>query len=259
MFTTLFNKKPLLDESTRNWIFDTFSWAVTNFDLTTFQQSTQLVLPNNSFYSGRVSSVDEMAANIFNHTLDYAGMRNWPIKLVNSSKITTQTLPVLEVTSNLRGDDAIINVIGEDQSIELSFNPQQINQPQDLIASFVQQFATILVMQQSVLPPGGKECFPQAIDVLACVMGFGVIFANTAYQYKGGCGSCYNAMANRQAALPEYEMLYCLAVFSVVKNIESKAVVPHLKGHLRSNYKKMAKEVKALITNSNHSLQLIVN
>ncbi|MEW6992398.1 hypothetical protein AADZ91_17145 [Colwelliaceae bacterium 6441] len=243
MLKNIFKVKPLVDDNTRQWIFDTFSWAIEHFNIQVFQQETRLVLPTNDYYPGRVASVEEMAKNIFDHTLNYAGMKNWPFELISPHQTISLELPLLKVNNALRGEKAEIAIADEQQSIPLTFNPAQINQPQDLIASYAQQLATVLVLQQKVLPPGGKDLIPQAIDVLACVMGFGVIFANTAYQFKGGCGSCYNPKANRQAALPEHEMLYCLAVFNHLKNIDNKHVIPHLKSHLRGEYKKMKKEV----------------
>jgi len=258
MFNRLFKKTPAIDENTGQWIFDTVAWAIEHFNVKSFQQETRLVLPTNEFYAGRVSSVNEMAANIFNHTLNYAGMTQWPLRLVSPEQPITTVLPLLKVDGALRGEKARIEVSEGQPTIDLTFNANQINQPQDLIASYVQQLASMLVMQQKTLPPGGQEFLPQAIDVLACVMGFGVIFANTAYQFKGGCGSCYNPRANRQAALPENEMLYCLAVFSNLKNIENKQVVPHLKAHLRSSYKKMNKEVSQFLQGEEqHPLMLI--
>lgn len=247
----LFKQKPSIDDNTRAWIFDTFSWAIKNFNQQVFLNETQLIIPNNKFYSGRVTSVEEMARNIFNHTLNYSGMNKWPIQLVSPGHPVSTELPSLTFNGALRGESMVVSDDNNAKQIVMTFNPQQINQPQDLIASYVQQFATILVMQQKTLPPGGKEFIPQAIDVLACVMGFGVIFANTAYQFKGGCGSCYNPRANRQAALPENEILYCLAVFSHIKAVNNKEVVPHLKSHLRSTYKKMTKEVQQNLVGRN--------
>ena len=252
MLNNIFNRKPLIDESTRQWIFDTCAWAIEHFNVDVFQQESQLVLPNNDFYPGRVESVEEMASNIFSRTVSYSGMKNWPVQLVNPEQTVTTELPKLSVTSSLRGKSASVKIVdNHESSINLTFNPSQLNQPQDLIATYAQQLASILVVQQRVLPPGGQELLPQAIDVLACFMGFGVIFSNTAYQFKGGCGSCYNPRANRQAALSESEMLYCLAVYCHLKGIVAKAVTPHLKSHLRGDFKKMLKEVSAFLHQSN--------
>jgi hypothetical protein len=255
MFKNLFTKKSVIDESTRQWIFDTFAWAIENFNVQVFQKETRLVLPTNEFYSGRVGSVEEMAKNIFDHTLNYSGMKNWPLTLVSPDQSVTNELPVLSIQHALRGENAVVAVADtvdeSSQTINFTFNPSQLNQPQDLIASYVQQLATVLVLQQKTLPPGGQEFLPQAIDLLACVMGFGIVFANTAYQFKGGCGSCYNPRANRQAALPENEMLYCLAVFSQLKGIKNKNVLPHLKGHLRKEYKKMVNDIETFFNGTN--------
>ncbi len=74
-------------------------------------------------------------------------------------------------------------------------------------------------------------------------MGFGVIFANTAYQFKGGCGSCNNRSLNRQAALPELETVYALALFCVIKGIEIKQVKKALKSHLYKPFRNAHKEI----------------
>ncbi|MCO4797576.1 MAG: hypothetical protein KC484_00050 [Colwelliaceae bacterium] len=259
MFTSLFKKQPLVDENTQEWLFDTFSWAIEHFNVQVFLKETQLILPTNEFYSGRVASVNEMANNIFNHTLAYSSMQNWPIRLVNPHEAITTEMPVLTVRNAIRGENALVEVLNDRyKTIDFTFNPSQINQPQDLIASYAQQLATILVMQQKILPPGGKEFLPQAIDVLACVMGFGVIFSNTAYQFKGGCGSCYNPRANRQAALSENDNVYALALFCVLKSKKLKDVKQHLKGHLRKAFGQAYSELSSLSQTSESPLFLTI-
>lgn len=251
MLLSLFKPQPFLDESTTNWIIDTYAWALAHFEAGYFTSNTQLVLPTGEFYPDRVSSIDEMAKSVFGKTLCYAGLEKWPIKLVSPAEYqqnpALQKMPKLSFTGALRGSD--VEIISNDFSqsashnIYVSFNPNQINQPQDLIASFAQAFAAIMIVQRGIEPPGGQQFMPQAIDLVASFMGFGVMFANTAYQFKGGCGSCYNKYANREVALPENEMLYCLALYSVLKGVTAKQVTPHLKGHLRSGFKKAFKEL----------------
>ncbi|REL28922.1 hypothetical protein DXX93_12680 [Thalassotalea euphylliae] len=252
---SLFQSKPLLDESTTHWIIDSYQWALTHFDAQEFKTNSQLVLPTSEFYPGRVSSVEEMAASVFEKTLAYAGMKNWPIKLISPAAYHQnpqyQQMPKLQFGEAIRGDT--VQVFTQDFSqtananvhnhIYVSYNPNQINQPQDLVASYAQAFAAILIAQKGIEPPGGEKFLPQAIDLMASFLGFGVMFANTAYQFKGGCGSCYNKYANREVALPENEMVYCLALFTVLKNIEVKQVTQHLKSHLRGEFKKAVKEL----------------
>ena len=74
-------------------------------------------------------------------------------------------------------------------------------------------------------------------------MGFGVVFANTAYQFKGGCGSCNNRNLNRQPALPELETVYALALFCVVKKVDIKPIKKELKSHLYKAFRQAHKEI----------------
>lgn len=248
MFSAFFKPTPLLDENTSQWIKDTFAWAMEEFDAKYFTEHSQLILPTNEFYPGSVSSIKEMAQSVFDKTKEFAGLKNWPIRLVQPELYQPKPLPEISFKNQFRGDE--VQIINNDfregtlNEIIVSYSPQQINQPQDLIASFAQAIAAILIAQRKVTPPGGEDFLPQSMDLLACFMGFGVMFANTAYQFKGSCGSCYNKHANRQVALPETEMLYALALFSVHKNIPIKHVTYHLKSHLRKDFKKAYQELR---------------
>ncbi|TWX57775.1 hypothetical protein [Colwellia hornerae] len=237
----------VIDEDSHQWILDTFSWAITHFDVLEFKSNSQLVLPNNQFYQGSVNSVHEMALSIFKQTTAYAGMQQWPIILITPEQFFAGSqqiaIPPFNMVDHCRGENTPFAKLNEEdtaklqqQPIMLSYGESQVNQPQDLISSIVQNLANILIVQQTSLPPGGKEFIPQAVDVIACFMGFGVIFSNTAYQFKGGCGSCNNPNANRQSALPENETLHALALFCLLKAIKPNAVKPHLKSHLRKQF-----------------------
>lgn len=262
----LFNSQPLLDQGSQQWIIDTFAWAIKEFDQSVFINHSRLIKPTNEFYPGKVGSVEEMAQAVFDNTIEFAGMKHWPIKLVSPDyfhqhQLQNQKMAKLSFSTAMRGNSSkLIHIDAPDThntDILISFNPAQINQPQDLVASFAQSFASILVTQRGVLPPGGQDFLPQAVDLVACFMGFGVMFANTAYQFKGGCGSCYNKYANRQVALPEQEMLYCLALFSVLKDIKPSEVTVQLKSHLRSDFKKAIKEINNDVMRKNSALRLI--
>lgn len=255
MLLKLFKPSPLLDSNSLNWILDTFSWALEHFDLQVFKEESKLILPTNDFYPGSVNNIHQMAQSVFDKTLKYAGLENWPIVLIAPQDFDQQTLPQLSFSNKVRGQDTKVRIESGDV-INVSYNPNQINQPQDLVASFAQAFATILIIQSGKQPPGGAEFFSQAVDLVACFMGFGVMFANTAYQFKGGCGSCFNPYANRSAALSESEVLYCLAIFSTLKSIKINEVTPHLKKHLRADFKKAYKELTASLPDSNQPLLL---
>lgn len=267
MLSSFFKTKPVIDESSKTWIFDTFAWCISELDGEFFKNNSELIFPNNTFYPGNVSSVEEMAGTIFTRTLNYAGMASWPIKLVPSSAFTQKAMPQLVFNSTLRGDNVTVSTntsvkINNETiapSIDIAFHSSQVNQPQDLIAYLVQQQATILVNQHGVLPPGGKDVIAQTIDLVACFMGFGVIFANTAYQFRGGCGSCNNPNLNRQSSLPELETVYALALFCVLKGSDLKATKKALKSHLRKPFHQAHKDITRYLQETNNPIHAQLN
>ena len=277
MLSTFFKAKPVIDEESKEWIFDTFAWCMDQLDGDFFKNNSELILPNNNFYPGSASSIEAMADKIFSNTLNYTGMTSWPLKLISADNFTQKPMPQLSFESRLRGENAKVStkvasnisstisykVEGEAvvssippsaPTIDIAFHSSQLNQPQDLIAYLVQVQAGILVNQHGILPPGGKDVLPQTIDLVACFMGFGVIFANTAYQFKGGCGSCNNQNLNRKAALPELETVYALALFCVIKGIDIKPVKKALKSHLTKPFRQAHKEISLYLQQPSNSI-----
>jgi len=250
MLAKLFSRKEIIDENTKNWILDTFAWAIENFDINVLKDDARLILPTNEFYPGTVTSIDEMAQAMFINTKKYAGMQKWPIQLISTVPSSITRIEDLRIGSTIRGENAEVSVSTGNDALMLGFNQNQVNQPQDLIAAIGQALAGILVTSNKVLPPGGQEYLPQTIDLVACFMGFGVIFANTAYQFRGGCGACNNASLNRQAALTEPETLYALALFCVLKKESLKQVKGHLKSHLRKDFTHAYKSIEQSLSSS---------
>lgn len=244
----LVKTQPLIDEGTEAWILDTFLWAYQEFDGDVLLKDMRFILPNGEFFPEQVSSIEQMATYVFNQVRNYAGMQAWPLVLVGPNQVCEQQFPRLEFASVKRGESA--KLLASSGSLQISFNPNQINQPQDLIASFAQSLSYINVLQSGSLPPGGKDLLPQAVDLLSCFMGFGVMMANTAYQFRGGCGSCYNPYANRSATLAEPELVYILALLLRAKNLPLSHISTHLKPHLRSMLKRANKQLENTITQS---------
>ena len=83
----LFKSAPLLEAQEQQWLIDTFIWAVENFDVEFFTKQTQIVLPTAAFFPDSVSSIEEMARNVFTCVTNYAGMSAWPIQLVASQQL----------------------------------------------------------------------------------------------------------------------------------------------------------------------------
>ncbi len=245
-----FSRTPLIDEPSRDWLLDAFAWALRNADTEVFFQQTQLILPTPEFFPERSHSAAEMATHALNRVKRYAHMEQWPFQLVDPNQLQSAVTvePILE--GRLRNNIATGHVATKTSpaqhlpALPLTCISQQLNNPEALIGTFAQGVSYYLNTQIKELPPGGQDFLPQAIDLLATFLGFGVMLVNSAYTFKGGCGSCYNPLSNRNAALTETDTLYALAIFCELKGLPSSSAKPHLKKHLRSGFVRACKEIK---------------
>lgn len=267
---------PLIDNSSADFIFSSVAWVLQNFDHEEFFNRTRLVAPSNEFFPGRVSSVNAKAQNIFQHTLRYTGLRHWPFQLksmiereVNNEShvrptsqdelalINRNSFPYSSIAD--AGADAYgmqVPVIMTAQPLFVFYDPQQTLKPEDLSASYAHVIAQHLIIQSGQQPPGGSQFFAEASEVLAGMMGFGVLLSNSAYTFRGGCGSCYNAMANRQPALTELDNVFALALFCRLKGISYSDATVHLKKYLRSSYKQAVKQIDQRLEQVNDLKQI---
>lgn len=234
-----------MDNESTEWMMDSFSWCLESFNADFFYQHTVLVEPSNQFFPGRVDSEQGMAELIFDRVKAYAGVSHWPTRVENVNGCVISSAPQIEIQGNLRvanGEED--KSLPDERRLLIPYNPQQISNPEGMIASFAHTLAHYLGQMASRPPPGGEEYWPHVTELLAIYLGFGLMFANSAYTFRGGCGSCYNANANRDAFLTEQQSVYSLAIFSVLKSLPDADVTRHLKGHLRGFYRKAVKEIK---------------
>ncbi|MDH5324264.1 MAG: hypothetical protein OEZ68_20615 [Gammaproteobacteria bacterium] len=224
------SSRPILDEETVSWLFDIYAWAQHNLnDLL----NPRLIFPSNDYFPGQENSPDAMAALIFSKVSEYAGMNHWPLQLVPLQQM--ENAPPLQWDGNLNNPDLVLPV---------PYNPIQLTNPQALIASLAHALAMYQGSQAKELPPGGEENWPHTTEVLAVYMGFGIMFANSAFNVRvTSCGSCQGPSNDRAAYLSQYDITYALAVYSVLNQIHSKQVLHHLKSALHSFFKKAVKDV----------------
>ncbi len=242
MLFNWFNQAPLLEEESTQWLLDTFNWCLNQFDSEFFYQNSLLVIPSNRHFPGRVDSHHGMAELIFERVKHYAGMTHWPCDLVAAGSCALDIPTQIFIPGHLRGTKAV-PVAPEWPRLPIQYDPQQVSNPEALIATYAHTLAHYLGTTAQQKPPGDAEHWPYATEVLAIFMGFGLMFANSAFNFQGGCGSCRTV--GRTAYLSERESTYTLAIFCVLKNIPPNTVTRHLKKHLRGFFKRAMKEVAA--------------
>ena len=247
--------KQLISDSSATWIIDCVDWATRHFDSAEFYQRSRLILPNNQFFPGSIASVEAKAENIFQHSLKYAGLAHWPFVLSHAAPISVaqpdHSSPANLVFEHIaRDSQRELARLAACEPININYNRQQTVKPEDLSATYAHLFAQHLLIRSKQLPPGGDSHLLEASEVLAVCMGFGVMLANSAYTFRGGCGSCFNAAANRQSSLSEHEVVFTLALFCQLKKIDQKQATQYLKKHLRPAFAIANRQLAARHLNS---------
>jgi len=244
MVFRFFDKQPVIDPASSGWVFEAFGWALQNFDANLFYSDTVLVLPTEKYFPGTVNSVHGMAEIIFDHVKVYASISHWPTLVQDQRVCQLIESQQVQIQGALRGPAQVADESIEDSHrLVIPYNPQQINNPEGMIATYAHILSYHMGRMAKAPPPGGIDCWPQATELLAIFLGFGLMFANSAYNFRGGCSSCYNPYAQRDAYLSEAEATYALALFCQLKGIPNSRVTPHLKRHLRGIYRKSFKEI----------------
>ena len=236
MFHKLFAPKPPLDEPSIEWIFQVFDWALRWFDAAFFRDQTRLVAPTNEWFPGRATSVHGMAELIFRSTAGYAGMGHWPLRLLSPGAGIPLAPPLQALPHPLRGPAPTEpgmtpagprNDFAFGAWLPVAYDPALVNNPEALIAGLAQTLA-----------------HHQATEIIAVFLGFGVLFANTAFQFQSrSCGSCGGPSPQRQAFLSQFDITYALALFCALKDLSLREAQSHLKSALRPHLKSCLADV----------------
>lgn len=246
-----FASAPPLEEESAAWIFEVFGWALRNLGAEIFARRTVLVTPSNAHFPGRASSVHEMASLIFGHTVAYAGMQRWPVRLVAPGVPPPGEAPRIAPPQPLREADAGPVPAATEAApqgaggIPVGYDPALVANPEAMIAGFAQVLAHYLGSAVREPPPGGIPVWPQTVEVLGVFLGFGVLFANTAVVHRPrSCASCSGPPADRQVYLSQYDITYALALFCALKDVPTRQVLPLLRSSLRGHFKRCRKDVE---------------
>lgn len=246
---SLFRSKPVLDSDSTEWLWESYAWALRNFDRNLFYNDTVLVTPSKSHFPDQADDAVTLAERMLDRIKGYMGMARWPTRLVAlSEEQPFPAFPRIAISGPGRGERALVE-IEAGQALPVGYDPALLQRPPDvLITLLAQNLASPLAQLCPEAPPGGDENRGAATDLLAIFMGFGIFLTNNAFNYNiGGCGSscgCGPKGVQLMGVLTEAQMAYALALFCVLKGIPNSDVLPHLKQNVRGFYKQAVKEIE---------------
>jgi len=246
----IFKTPHVIQADTADNIFESFHWVIDNFDASTFINHTRLVLPNSTFFPDKTNNEFDMAKSICQRILEHSGLTHWPFKMVPQDQFQQNPPPLLDLDCSTRPYSPAAETTTEiaadnSEPLLLTYSSAMMKKPMDLVASMSNLVAQHYLLQSRQTPPAGQESFNETAEIISIFMGFGILVANSAYTFRGSCASCYDARANRSAALSENEAVFALALFTLLKEIPASRATTELKPYLRGTFKKAIKQIKA--------------
>lgn len=232
-------QEPLVDAEASAWILSAFGWALEQFGTTDFYQRTLLVTPTSEHFPNISRDPNTEAAQVFERVRAFAGMQHWPCELVcQKPDLNTLVDPITRIQNAPQNPGGTFSRSSEpEDEVRITYNPKLLKTPQALVAVLAHELAHYLGHTATAPPPGGEKNSEFATDLLAVFMGFGLFLANSAisfHQFTGVRSQGWSASS--LGYLTEFELVYCLALFCMLKKIDRTKVQPHLKQFLLPVY-----------------------
>lgn len=245
MILSLFQREPLLDETTADWIHAVFAWALREQGRKIFFGGTELVLPTPEFFPGRADNRDAMAQLVFESVRRHAGLSHWPCQLLAPGELAPQAYPPPPLAKPVRatGDEGPMDTAAAAPA-QFRYIPELVGNPEALIANYAREFAHHIAASARETPPAGEDNWGHVTELLAVFMGFGVMLANTAFNVQvNSCGSCQGPTAERPGFLGRAEIAYALALFCRLKDIPPRHAKAHLGSPLRPYFRRAVQDL----------------
>jgi hypothetical protein len=239
-------REPLLDDDTAAWLLACYGWLLRSFGGMPGLREARLVLPIDAHFPARGLAGHALAQDLFDRTREHAGMQNWRCQLVAQPPPLPEEL-VRGVPLHRGTHPPLGTFSAADHEVRISYAPQLLTRPEQLIATFAHELAHYLIATASEAPPGGVDLLEQATDVAAGFLGFGVFLANAAFgfeQIQTGDG-WIGWRSERAGYLSEREHAFGLAIFLELLGIPTSEASRHLDPNPRAYLKRASAELRA--------------
>jgi hypothetical protein len=230
-----------------DWLHETYKWLLQNFPNNPTIENIKLVTPNKECFPHLSESVEERVSEIFTNVRRLSGMEDWPCVLqVQEEDPDPHVAPTVLIENAPQGPSGTFRLDEQNRAV-ISFNINLVNDNWALVSTFAHELAHYLTCSTKEPPPGGWENWEFATDLAAVYLGFGIFLSNMAFNYQQFVdmqSQTQGWSTRRQGYLSENELLYGLAIFVLINNMDEKKPLRYLKDSLKGRYKKSLKYIK---------------
>lgn len=173
-----------LEIEEEDWIISCWEWLLQELGDRESLRRVPLVLPTGDFFPPTKETGHARAAHIFACTARLTGTESWPFVLTPQEASVNPVLGPMAVVQNVASDPAGTFALDAGTQIRITYNPELVSQPGQLIATFAHEIAHGLVLTAHRAPPGGEDFEEYAVDVTTVFLGFGIFGANNAFEFS---------------------------------------------------------------------------
>jgi hypothetical protein len=227
--------EPMVDSEASEWILRAFRWALEQYGSDVFYEHTILVTPTAQYFPECPGKARSKALFVFDIVKRLAGMEHWPCKLVEQQPDLNPVMdPITVIQEPPISPAGTFSVAKQEEpEVIITYNPAMMRRPQAFVATLAHELGHYLGRAADCPPLGGEKNWEYATDLLAVFTGFGIFLANSAIEFRQFTGFNNQGWSSHTLGyLSEFELVYCLAVFCTLKNIERERLLPHLKSFL---------------------------
>jgi len=220
----------LLDQDDEEWQLDCWAWLIEKLGGLAALRDQPLIVPTTEFFK-RPQSGDNPAEHYSAEIIRLTGMENWPFKLVEQEGSINPVVAPLAIVQNVPPDPAGTFRVERENEILISYSPDLLQSPEDLIVTFVHEISHGLVLNIGKEPPGGWECEEFATDQTVAFLGFGVFGANSAFrfnQFSDNATGTQGWSYRRSGYLTQLEWSFALAVFLSLRGDDTEQALRFL-------------------------------
>jgi hypothetical protein len=241
-----FQRTPIVDADTAAWHADNFAWLAASFGGNGALAASTLVLPKPGFFPSQGEEGHARALRIFERVKQYCGMENWPVDLVPDHNPAAVQSSSFSLSAPVHGKHAQGTFSVAGGTIQISYTPKLLAEPERLIATFAHELAHYLLATATTSPPCEDDEHEFLTDLAAVYLGFGVFMANSVFDFEPvQDGLKYGWRMGRSGYLPEQDLVFATALFIAVKDLDPAPACQCLKPHLAKQLKRALRDLKS--------------
>lgn len=230
-------KRPTIDTETVDWILECWQWLDEVLGPVDAGPPRQMIRPSRSLFPDTSLKGHQKAEHYFARVQALCGLGDWPVEL--KAQAPAPDLGQSVVFAAQQSRKALGTFRTKGNAAVITYDPGQLNDPIQLIATFAHELAHYVLLNARDDPPGGPELEELATDLATVHLGFGLFGANAAFSFKQSTDFDRQGWSSsRSGYLGEGGWCFACALFAEILEIEPETYRAYTKDSVAAQIRK---------------------